>query len=107
MLEHVAFFLYSDEDLASFMGSCDEARSALLTSRSGIWRDRYACSWDLPEGLSPSLVFSNYIFRKTVIREADFTFLIGSDSKETRMAALMKDLINGKALNFELRRKRG
>ena len=103
MLENVGLFLPDDEDLANFMASCDEARFALLTSRSGIWRTRYADSFDLPEGLSASSVFSSYILRKRLIREADFTFHIGLKTEETRMASLMKELINGKTLNYELR----
>ena len=107
MLENVALFLPSDEDLANFMDSCDEVRSALLTSRSGIWRSRYADCFDVPKGMSPSSIFANYISRKGVLRKADFTFHMGFDSKETRMVLLMIDLINGKNLNCEPREDSG
>ena len=103
MLENVAAFLPEDEDLASFMASCNEVRYALLTSRSGIWRSRYDCAFDRPRGLCPSLVLSTYIARKRIIREANFTFHRGRRSQETHMASLMKDLINGKTLGGEPR----
>ena len=103
MLENIATFLPSDEDLANFMRSCTEANFALLSGRSGIWRSRFADTYDLPSGMFPSMVFTTYITRQKKIREADFTFHIGFNCKEMAMARMMRELINGKSLNLKLR----
>ncbi|MCJ1223689.1 hypothetical protein MMC12_000332 [Toensbergia leucococca] len=90
--EHIASYLMLDSDLSSFTLTCHEARAAVNSSRSGIWRQRFARSFDLPpRKLSYELKTKYQLRQKTLRRPVRFQY--GQDFVERRALELVRDLI--------------
>ena len=87
-------FLDTDREVCNFRRICHATNAAVETYRCGVWRDRYARRYDMPEKVGGRRISMIYKIRSKLLRKSA-KFLMGQHSREIRCMEILRDLIVG------------
>ena len=87
-------FLDTDREVCDFRRICHATNAAVETYRCGVWRDRYARRYDMPEKVRGQSISMIYKIRSKLLRKSA-KFLRGQHPREIRCMEILRDLIVG------------
>lgn len=92
--EQIATFLDTDREVCNFRRICHATNAAVETYRCGVWRDRYARRYDMPEKVGGRTISIIYKIRSKLLRKSA-KFVMGQHPREIRCMEILRDLIVG------------
>ena len=87
-------FLDTDREVCNFRRICHATNAAVETYRCGVWRDRYARRYDMPEKVGGRSISMIYKIRSKLLRKSA-KFVMGQHPREVRCMEILRDLIVG------------
>lgn len=90
--EQIATFLHTDRDACNFRLICHATNAAVDSYRCGVWRDRYAQRYDMPEKKGGREISMLYKLRSKLLRKSA-KFMIGQEPREIRCMEILRDLV--------------
>lgn len=102
--EHIATFLDTDRQVCNFRLICHATNAAVNTYRCGVWRDRYAQRYDMPEKKGGLEISMQYKLRSRLLRKSA-KFLMGQEPREIRCMEILRDLVVESYANLPVGRK--
>ena len=87
-------FLDTDREVCNFRRICHATNAAVETYRCGVWRDRYARRYDMPEKVGGRSISMIYKIRSKLLRKSA-KFVMGQHPREIRCMEILRDLIVG------------
>ena len=88
-------FLDTDREVCDFRLICKATDFAVQTYRCGVWRDRYARRYDMPENnQGGKVIMMMYKVRSRILRKSA-KFCMGQDLREINCMKVLRDLIVG------------
>lgn len=87
--------LDTDREVCNFRLICHATNAAVQTYRCGVWRDRYAQRYDMPEKMGGWEISMMYKLRSKLLRKSA-KFLMGQEPREIRCMEVLRDLIVGR-----------
>ncbi|KAI9814399.1 MAG: hypothetical protein M1827_003255 [Pycnora praestabilis] len=91
-IEYVANYLTDDRDLCNFALTCQSTYAAVNTDGSGIWRQRFASTYDQMPGQSSNDLKRKYQRWRRVLRKGAI-FSFGHEAQERRCLEILRELI--------------
>ena len=92
--EQIATFLDTDREVCNFRRICHATDAAVEAYRCGVWRDRFARRYDMPEKVGGWQISMIYKIRSKLLRKSA-KFVMGHDPREIRCMEILRDLIVG------------
>ena len=80
--------------MCNFRLICHATNSAVDTYRCGVWRDRYAKRYDMPERKGGREIEMLYKLRSKLLRKGA-KFVRGQERREIRCLQILRDLVVG------------
>ena len=80
--------------MCDFRLICHATDSAIEAYRCGVWRDRYAKRYDMPEKKGGREIMMLYKVRSKLLRKGA-RFLMGLQPREVRCLKVLRDLVVG------------
>ncbi|OJJ49623.1 hypothetical protein ASPZODRAFT_163714 [Penicilliopsis zonata CBS 506.65] len=92
LIQHIAYLLPTDRDLANFTSTCSSISFQILPAHSSVWRSRFHALYDVSPNRSSLELKREYQIRSIVLRNP-ISFQDGETEKQTLWLETMKTLI--------------